>query len=34
MVPRRDGDDLRGRFAEYDEVPGAVLEFLETMGRR
>jgi hypothetical protein len=27
-------DELRRRFAEYDEVPASVLEFLETAGRR
>jgi hypothetical protein len=27
-------DELRRRYAEYDEVPGAVLEFLEANQRR
>jgi hypothetical protein len=27
-------DELRRRFAEFDEVPRAVQEFLDTIGRR
>jgi hypothetical protein len=31
---RRDiADELRRRFAEYDEVPASVQEFLETASR-
>jgi hypothetical protein len=27
-------DELRRRFAEFDEVPRAMQEFLDTIGRR